>query len=103
MEDTKSRWFSRLFNINKVTGRIESFRKPGLVSFVPFAVIGIASLIWFLARVIPKPSRATYPCMNAGDQTLEWHPDVLRGIYIIKLSIKGNAIPEAYLRKIEVL
>ncbi|MBN2425401.1 MAG: DUF362 domain-containing protein [Calditrichaceae bacterium] len=30
--------------------------------FFPF--LGIASLIWFLIRVIPKPSRATYPCMQ---------------------------------------
>ena len=25
---------------------------------------GLVSLIWFLVRVIPKPSRATYPCMH---------------------------------------
>ena len=30
--------------------------------FFPF--IGLASLIWFLIRVIPKPSRASYPCMR---------------------------------------
>lgn len=30
--------------------------------FIPF--VGLASLIWFLIRVIPKPSRATYPCMR---------------------------------------
>ena len=30
-----------------------------------FPFIGLAALIWFLARVIPKPSRATYPCMRA--------------------------------------
>jgi hypothetical protein len=28
------------------------------------ALIGFLSLIWFLIRVIPKPSRATYPCMR---------------------------------------
>lgn len=28
-------------------------------------VIGLFSLIWFLIRVIPKPSRATYPCQRA--------------------------------------
>ena len=28
-------------------------------------LIGIASTIWFLIRVIPKPSRAAYPCMRA--------------------------------------
>ena len=31
--------------------------------FLP--VIGLLSLIWFLVRVIPKPSRAAYPCMRA--------------------------------------
>ena len=30
--------------------------------FFPFA--GLASLVWFLIRVIPKPSRAAYPCMR---------------------------------------
>jgi hypothetical protein len=32
---------------------------------ISFFIIGIASTIWFLTRVIPKPSRATYPCMKA--------------------------------------
>jgi hypothetical protein len=27
--------------------------------------IGLGALIWFLIRVIPKPSRATYPCQRA--------------------------------------
>lgn len=30
-----------------------------------FIILGILSTIWFLVRVIPKPSRATYPCMKA--------------------------------------
>jgi len=30
-----------------------------------FLATGIGSLIWFLIRVIPKPSRAAYPCMRA--------------------------------------
>ena len=30
-----------------------------------FPFIGLAALIWFLVRVIPKPSRATYPCIRA--------------------------------------
>jgi hypothetical protein len=32
---------------------------------VSFFIIGIASTIWFLVRVIPKPSRAGYPCIKA--------------------------------------
>lgn len=30
-----------------------------------FPFIGFLSLLWFLIRVIPKPSRAAYPCMKA--------------------------------------
>ena len=30
-----------------------------------FIVLGAAALIWFLIRVIPKPSRAAYPCQRA--------------------------------------
>ena len=29
-----------------------------------FPIAGLVSLIWFLVRVIPKPSRATYPCQR---------------------------------------
>jgi len=29
------------------------------------AVMGLGSLAWFLVRVIPKPSRAAYPCQRA--------------------------------------
>jgi uncharacterized protein (DUF362 family) len=29
------------------------------------SIIGSAALVWFLLRVIPKPSRATYPCQRA--------------------------------------
>ena len=30
-----------------------------------FPLAGLGALIWFLVRVIPKPSRATYPCQQA--------------------------------------
>jgi len=33
-----------------------------LMSVCP--IIGVLSLVWFLIRVIPKPSRATYPCQR---------------------------------------
>lgn len=29
-----------------------------------FFILGIGSTVWFLVRVIPKPSRASYPCMK---------------------------------------
>lgn len=30
-----------------------------------FPITGLVSLVWFLVRVIPKPSRAAYPCQRA--------------------------------------
>jgi len=37
-------------------------RYPWLIWVFPLA--GLVSLIWFLLRVVPKPSRATYPCQR---------------------------------------
>jgi len=45
----------------KITGlKIESRR----TSLWLWIVIGLASVIWVLIRVVPKPSRATYPCQR---------------------------------------
>ena len=38
-------------------------RKPS--NKLIFILLGTISTIWFLVRVIPKPSRAAYPCMQA--------------------------------------
>jgi len=37
-------------------------KKRWALWLLPFT--GLAALIWFLVRVIPKPSRATYPCQQ---------------------------------------
>jgi uncharacterized protein (DUF362 family) len=47
-----------------VLGRREILKKQNLFKLI-FPLVGLLSLIWFLVRVIPKPSRATYPCMRA--------------------------------------
>lgn len=39
-----------------------SRKRPWLIWLLPIA--GLISLIWFLIRVVPKPSRATYPCQR---------------------------------------
>ena len=39
--------------------------KGRVYSRLIFFGIGILSTVWFLFRVLPKPSRATYPCMRA--------------------------------------
>ncbi len=47
------------------TGRITGIKKPEGSFKILFFITGIVSLIWFLIRVIPRPSRARYPCMRA--------------------------------------
>ncbi|NIQ10482.1 MAG: DUF362 domain-containing protein, partial [Phycisphaerae bacterium] len=46
---------------DKLPGRFGKY--PWLIWLFP--VVGLISLIWFLIRVVPKPSRATYPCQRA--------------------------------------
>jgi Domain of unknown function (DUF362) len=38
---------------------------PGELLAWVFSGMGLLSLVWFLVRVIPKPSRAAYPCQRA--------------------------------------
>ena len=45
------------------TGHPVNTRKYRWIRLV-FPLTGLVSLIWFLVRVIPKPSRATYPCQR---------------------------------------
>lgn len=58
-----------------------SLRKLRIPVKMVFIIIGILSTIWFLIRVIPKPSRATYPCMRA---TAPWASAFV--IYLVSLS-----------------
>jgi len=44
---------------------ISKCRNLRLSARLMFFITGIASTLWFLIRVIPKPSRAAYPCMRA--------------------------------------
>lgn len=41
--------------------KLDEWSVPAKISFF---VLGIISTVWFLIRVIPKPSRAAYPCMR---------------------------------------
>jgi hypothetical protein len=48
-------------------------------------LLGIASTVWFLVRVIPKPSRAAYPCMRAA-------APLMSGFVVYLLSLGSIAI-----------
>lgn len=53
---------------------IKKLEKLALISKIPvkisFIVLGILSTIWFLIRVIPKPSRAYYPCIQTASPVM---------------------------------
>ncbi len=48
----------------KLRGIIEWMKKHHIRGRLMFVLLGVASTVWFLIRVIPKPSRAAYPCMR---------------------------------------
>jgi hypothetical protein len=50
---------------------------------VGFILLGISSTVWFLIRVIPKPQRANYPCMQAA-------APMMSGLVIYLLSLWGT-------------
>jgi len=46
-------------------GKIQRIPSAPKASKLFLPLIGLASLAWFLIRVLPKPSRLAYPCMKA--------------------------------------
>ena len=60
---------------------LNKIRIPGTIVYI---IISILATIWFLIRVIPKPSRATYPCMQVV-------APVMAGFVIWILAVTGAA------------
>jgi hypothetical protein len=62
-------------------------------SFLRLAAIGsgAAALVWFLVRVIPKPSRASYPCQRAAFPVASGFVLWLCGLVAIKSGLKRLA------------
>ena len=54
--------------------------------------MGIASTVWFLVRVIPKPSRATYPCIQAA-------APVMSGFVVYMITIMSSALAFKLLKR----
>jgi hypothetical protein len=50
-----------------------------------FILMGIASTVWFLVRVIPKPQRAGYPCMRAA-------APIMSGFVVYLLTLGGSVL-----------
>lgn len=64
-----------------------------------FFFLGIISTLWFLVRVIPKPSRATYPCMRVAAPFMSGLIVYLLsvgGLTLVSRKIKGKIINVRY-------
>ena len=53
-----------MFKVCPKTGKIRGLNKDFILYKLLFPIFGLISLIWVLIRVIPKPSRAIYPCQE---------------------------------------
>ena len=71
----------------------QSLENMKIPSRIVFLFLGVVSTIWFLIRVIPKPTRATYPCMQAAYPFMSGFIAYLLGIaatmFAFKKSKKG--------------
>jgi len=56
--------FERFLKRCPKSGRIVGFKFDSSLSKIWFPIVGLVAIMWFLIRVIPKPSRATYPCQQ---------------------------------------
>jgi hypothetical protein len=74
------------------TGRVVGLNRQSRWFRWLFPIIGLAALIWYLVRVIPKPSRAAYPCQQVGA------PVALGGIFYL-LSLIGAVSAYRHARK----
>jgi hypothetical protein len=70
------------FALHKLFQGLSRFRLPYKIVFF---ILGIASTLWFLIRVVPKPSRAAYPCMRAA-------APIMSSFVIYLLSLGGSAM-----------
>ena len=66
----------------KLFKRLTHIKMSAKLSFI---IIGIVSTFWFLIRVIPKPSRAAYPCMRTA-------APIMSSFVLYLLSLSGSII-----------
>jgi hypothetical protein len=57
-------FFQKFVKVCPKTGRIRKITLPGGFYKLLFPIIGLAAMVWIFIRVIPKPSRLSYPCVR---------------------------------------
>ena len=69
-------------SLTKLKTKLNSFKLSPKIVFI---LMGVASTLWFLIRVIPKPQRAAYPCMQAA-------APVMSGFVIYLVTLAGSVM-----------
>jgi hypothetical protein len=84
------------FDISKLKGKLSKIRDWMSNHHIPlklvFFLMGIISTVWFLLRVIPKPSRAGYPCIQVA-------APLMSGFVVYLLSLGGITLALKKARK----
>ena len=57
-------FFKKFVKVCPKTGRIRKFINPGGIYTILLPIVGLIALLWIIVRVVPKPSRIQYPCMQ---------------------------------------
>ena len=68
---------------------LKLIHKTHLFARLFFPVLGFASLVWMLIRIIPKPSRAEYPCMKVAAPIASGFVAYVASAVIALFSFKG--------------
>jgi Domain of unknown function (DUF362)/Secretion system C-terminal sorting domain len=68
--------------LERLRAKLSSFKLSAKVVFI---IMGIASTLWFLIRVIQKPQRVGYPCMRAA-------APIMSGFITYLLTLGGSAL-----------
>jgi len=56
--------FKKFVKVCPKSGKVQKIIFPKGYHRLLLPILGLAALIWILIRIIPKPSRAAYPCMK---------------------------------------
>jgi F5/8 type C domain-containing protein/uncharacterized protein DUF362 len=46
------------------TGKVVGLNLRSSAAWILFPVVGFVALVWYVVRVLPRPTRASYPCMQ---------------------------------------
>jgi hypothetical protein len=68
--------------LTRLKDRLNSFKLSPKAIFI---IMGVATTLWFLMRVIPKPQRAGYPCMRAA-------APIMSGFVVYLLALGGSVL-----------